>query len=97
MISQSSYTSFSFYPHRRCLLFFPTRRSSDLGHRRIGIGADQIASSRRRVAIGGLERDRLGPRPVVGVGQPDRSEEHTSELQSRENIVCRLQLETKKT
>src|SRR5690606_37707612 len=30
--------------------------------------------------------------------QPDglRSEEHTSELQSRENLVCRLQLEKKK-
>src|SRR5690606_40105690 len=26
----------------------------------------------------------------------ERSEEHTSELQSRENIVCRLQLEKKK-
>src|SRR5690606_39863507 len=26
----------------------------------------------------------------------DRSEEHTSELQSRENIVCRLLLENKK-
>src|SRR5690606_41947676 len=25
--------------------------------------------------------------------QPDRSEEHTSELQSRENLVCRLLLE----
>src|SRR5690606_41545302 len=29
-----------------------------------------------------------------GVG--DRSEEHTSELQSRENLVCRLLLEKKK-
>src|SRR5690606_39812208 len=28
---------------------------------------------------------------------PVRSEEHTSELQSRENIVCRLLLEKKKT
>src|SRR5690606_41961635 len=27
----------------------------------------------------------------------ERSEEHTSELQSRENIVCRLLLEKKKT
>src|SRR5690606_40760622 len=27
----------------------------------------------------------------------DRSEEHTSELQSRENLVCRLLLEKKKT
>src|SRR5690606_40492071 len=28
--------------------------------------------------------------------QVDRSEEHTSELQSRENLVCRLLLEKKK-
>src|SRR5215475_14607256 len=32
-------------------------------------------------------------RPEVHVG---RSEEHTSELQSRENLVCRLLLEKKK-
>src|SRR5690606_39914015 len=32
-------------------------------------------------------------RPVL----PQRSEEHTSELQSRENLVCRLLLEKKKT
>src|SRR5215475_11868683 len=30
-------------------------------------------------------------------GRADRSEEHTSELQSRENLVCRLLLEKKKT
>src|SRR5690606_40640427 len=29
-------------------------------------------------------------------GNPERSEEHTSELQSRENLVCRLLLEKKK-
>src|SRR5436309_11463618 len=29
--------------------------------------------------------------------EPARSEEHTSELQSRENLVCRLLLEKKKT
>src|SRR5690606_39577751 len=29
-------------------------------------------------------------------GNPGRSEEHTSELQSRENLVCRLLLEKKK-
>src|SRR5688572_31284139 len=28
--------------------------------------------------------------------QPDRSEEHTSELQSQSNLVCRLLLEKKK-
>src|SRR5690606_39309072 len=31
------------------------------------------------------------------ISQCARSEEHTSELQSRENIVCRLLLEKKKT
>src|SRR5207302_7646248 len=33
--------------------------------------------------------------PVQG-GPDERSEEHTSELQSRENLVCRLLLEKKK-
>src|SRR5690606_40748932 len=32
---------------------------------------------------------------VVGANAPGRSEEHTSELQSRENLVCRLLLEKK--
>src|SRR5690606_41147113 len=33
---------------------------------------------------------------IAGVGAATRSEEHTSELQSRENLVCRLLLEKKK-
>src|SRR5690606_40597674 len=33
----------------------------------------------------------------VTVGGEGRSEEHTSELQSRENLVCRLLLEKNKT
>src|SRR5690606_42041119 len=38
-----------------------------------------------------------GPvRPRPGKPEPARSEEHTSELQSRENLVCRLLLEKKK-
>src|SRR6266511_6142853 len=36
-----------------------------------------------------------GPRPRTGKPRPRRSEEHTSELQSRENLVCRLLLEKK--
>src|SRR2546430_11160095 len=35
-------------------------------------------------------------RPRVPVDDPDRSEEHTSELQSQSNLVCRLLLEKKK-
>src|SRR5258706_6850227 len=33
---------------------------------------------------------------VVSIGSDDRSEEHTSELQSLTNLVCRLLLEKKK-
>src|SRR3712207_7202995 len=36
------------------------------------------------------------PRPDGGI-EPARSEEHTSELQSRQYLVCRLLLEKKKT
>src|SRR5690606_42113538 len=35
-------------------------------------------------------------RPWCDFGKAIRSEEHTSELQSRENLVCRLLLEKKK-
>src|SRR5688572_31045278 len=34
--------------------------------------------------------------PVTEEGAQDRSEEHTSELQSQSNLVCRLLLEKKK-
>src|SRR3712207_9470072 len=36
-----------------------------------------------------------GPQPDQPLGQPARSEEHTSELQSRQYLVCRLLLEKK--
>src|SRR5690606_41535451 len=39
---------------------------------------------------------RGAPREACGGGPLPRSEEHTSELQSRENLVCRLLLEKKK-
>src|SRR2546427_4177068 len=40
----------------------------------------------------GVCHTELGKRPVAG----GRSEEHTSELQSQSNLVCRLLLEKKK-
>src|SRR2546430_6197918 len=43
-----------------------------------------------RVEIGSL------PPPQLVYAQPIRSEEHTSELQSQSNLVCRLLLEKKK-
>src|SRR2546430_8206705 len=38
-----------------------------------------------------------GPNPNPGKRPTPRSEEHTSELQSQSNLVCRLLLEKKKT
>src|SRR2546422_7928741 len=58
-------------------------------------------SRQRRAGVGGAPRHvRAGipePAPQVwGVGDLIRSEEHTSELQSRLHLVCRLLLEKKK-
>src|SRR5690606_39350402 len=89
-------------PH---LLPFPTRRSSDLpGRARRALRLRVAAPAARphpACRPGGAAR---GPpaggraAPLAGGLGPAglRSEEHTSELQSRENIVCRLLLEKKK-
>src|SRR5258708_28096870 len=42
-------------------------------------------------------RGRAGTGPAAGLRQVGRSEEHTSELQSPDHLVCRLLLEKKKT
>src|SRR2546430_9250535 len=49
---------------------------------------------RRAHPIAGWREHRHGPRR--GRDDADRSEEHTSELQSQSNLVCRLLLEKKK-
>src|SRR3712207_8217990 len=38
---------------------------------------------------------RFDPLPIFAIGVDERSEEHTSELQSRQYLVCRLLLEKK--
>src|SRR5690625_6378070 len=44
-----------------------------------------------------LDHDGFDPMDGMGIMEPgERSEEHTSELQSRGHLVCRLLLETKK-
>src|SRR5690606_36420514 len=48
-------------------------------------------AERRRISHAAAAERPVHPAPCT-----DRSEEHTSELQSRENLVCRLLLEKKK-
>src|SRR3712207_8291986 len=61
----------------------------------------QAQSPRRRaggslVSVDGADGLRLGGLLAALVGVAGRSEEHTSELQSRQYLVCRLLLEKKK-
>src|SRR3712207_7212037 len=64
------------------------------GLRRPGAVAPGVAGLSADLA-GDLQECQRGPRgPCVAKG---RSEEHTSELQSRQYLVCRLLLEKKKT
>src|SRR5438034_1002194 len=82
--------------HHRDLHSFPTRRSSDL--------ASPRNAAPPTVSLSALPpSDRASTRPPHPAG-PDarasrrgRSEEHTSELQSHSDLVCRLLLEKQKT
>src|SRR5438132_10888503 len=78
---------------------FPTRRSSDLVER-----LARVDGCERRLHGGGdilvqcvgvlehaVERSRSWSEPITSA----RSEEHTSELQSHSDLVCRLLLEKK--
>src|SRR5690606_41032890 len=91
----------------RALHSFPTRRSSDLKIEQTGAdpytfqiqSTGKIDGQERIVTKSFTVNYRKGgssfldlPDGVAGI----RSEEHTSELQSRENLVCRLLLEKKK-
>src|SRR5690606_41437979 len=87
----------------------PTRRSSDLGEHP-GLRADLLSGEhpryrcQQRIPVEQLEVtgelldsvDFTTPLDFHRHRGTVRSEEHTSELQSRENLVCRLLLEKKK-
>src|SRR5436309_4592386 len=68
------------------------RRPLEAGHARFHVGQllrlAAAEAQQPQVALAGARRGES--EPVA------RSEEHTSELQSRENLVCRLLLEKKK-
>src|SRR2546427_6782395 len=48
-------------------------------------------------AVEQIQKARLGAGRSLHAAELERSEEHTSELQSQSNLVCRLLLEKKKT
>src|SRR5690606_40768475 len=91
----------------RVLHSFPTRRSSDLASAR-NMGSLELLGNRevkRGAAISrnapsensSIRAPRASASTTSRGGAPvHRSEEHTSELQSREKLVCRLLLEKKK-
>src|SRR2546427_8206762 len=70
---------------------FPTRRSSDLG-----LGPESSSHSTFSTAIRPPMPSEIVATPPGTTHSRLRSEEHTSELQSQSNLVCRLLLEKKK-
>src|SRR5256885_10410362 len=79
-------------PPRSTLFPYTTLFRSSAPRRDLGNGG----RATRRADRGGARRARGGTRrPAPGDGA--RSEEHTSELQSPCNLVCRLLLEKKKS
>src|SRR5437870_10419342 len=75
----------------RDLHSFPTRRSSDLA---AGASRRTASSTGAGPPAGSTTWCAASPTPIPGPSP--RSEEHTSELQSRGHLVCRLLLEKKK-
>src|SRR5947199_7522129 len=73
---------------------FPTRRSSDLGFILV-INVRASGPERQKARADYIPKDENHYRPRISISH-QRSEEHTSELQSLRHLVCRLLLEKKK-
>src|SRR2546421_2462663 len=58
--------------------------------------ADAVRAAGVQVVMGGPHVTEMADEALGRDGRPLRSEEHTSELQSRSDLVCRLLLEKKK-
>src|SRR5690625_6661090 len=85
----------------RHLHSFPTRRSSDLMHRRCCWPPERLVPGASRRSLTSLQsaarrKDISTISSSSAREAASRSEEHTSELQSRGHLVCRLLLEKKK-
>src|SRR2546426_4823191 len=82
-------------PPRSTLFPYTTlfRSASEADHRDVAHGGDDLV---RPVGDRGLADDERHGAALAGLLVEVRSEEHTSELQSPCNLVCRLLLEKKK-
>src|SRR3712207_8944608 len=78
------------FPYTTLFRSVPRREGGLDGHRHLRAATDGAGEGRAVRCPG--QGDRGGPAERVR-----RSEEHTSELQSRQYLVCRLLLEKKKT
>src|SRR5206468_12253970 len=108
-LQQISFYSYQ-HAHPTYIHSFPTRRSSDLrtpppsesaAFARLEAAIPQSGHSRKRSLLArvrpiGQEPHDGKPHPYTSWHAAARSEEHTSELQSRSDLVCRLLLEKKK-
>src|SRR3712207_8577870 len=88
------------FPYTTLFRSVVVARGEVVVHLRLRVGARP-----RRLVLAGGDDVQRGVREVGGAGgrrecerqdRGDRSEEHTSELQSRQYLVCRLLLEKKK-
>src|SRR5699024_12078847 len=98
---------FQLYRDRRLLHSFPTRRSSDLVNQlksASNIDNEQVYGNKLDDVTGykylGVLEDSRNMikeenKVIIAERVTERSEEHTSELQSRFDLVCRLLLEKK--
>src|SRR3712207_8435350 len=74
------------------LPIYAAARTSRTSATRLGLVAVSTSADTSRAMVAGLSGVNCG----LGLPVARRSEEHTSELQSRQYLVCRLLLEKKK-
>src|SRR5690606_2910522 len=68
----------------------------DVVHLQCHLGTETVVLARRGARVTGLDISEASVREARRLAREARSEEHTSELQSREKLVCRLLREKKK-
>src|SRR3712207_7110337 len=89
-------------PPRSTLFPYTTLFRSPLFQTPAEAAAEAVAQDAHVLGVSTLAAGHLTLTPELiaalqGLGRGDRSEEHTSELQSRQYLVCRLLLEKKKS